>query len=139
MGFLGLSGAKLYIFLGMILAIVMLASADAVLWSRLDVKDARITSLEDQLKLAAGDVVRWQTSANQNLQVVRRQAEQLRRLESDGSVAQAVSEQKQDRAQQRITTLEAQVLALKGKAREHPEDVRDLGPIVRDALPSLRH
>ena len=135
----GLSTLRTWVFFGMVLAIVVLASADAVLWANLGGKDARIASLEDQKKLAAGDVVRWQTSANQNLEVVRRQAEQLRRLESDGAAARTIAEQNRTKAKQRLDKLEAQVSTMKEKAREHPDQVRALGPIVRDALPGLRH
>jgi hypothetical protein len=141
---LGLSGLKLYIGLGMVLAIVVLGSTAAVLWSRLDAKDAEITSLSQQLELAAGDAARWQRAAGERQGVIDRQAITLRRLESDGAAARAIADKQQDQAQQKIVALEARVSKLKEAAHARPEDVRKLGPLVRDALQSgvvggLRH
>jgi hypothetical protein len=120
----------------------------ALLWSRhelstvtieRDAAQSQIDAAEKSQKLAEGDVVRWETAANQNLQVIRRQHDQLTRLESDGASARAIADQKQASDRQKIDQLQAQLSTWKEKAREHPDQVRDLGSIVRDALPSLRH
>ena len=139
MPLLGLYGIKLYVFLGMVLTIVVLGATSAVLWSRLDAKNATITSLTEQRDLAADDAARWQTAAEQRQGVIDRQAVTLRRLESDGTAARAIADQQQDRAQQKIAALEARISTLKEAAHARPEDVRQLGPIVRDALGSLQH
>ena len=132
----GLSGLRLYVGLGMILAIVMLAATSAVLWSRIAAKDAEIVSLTRQLSVAAGDAVRWQGAAEQRQGVVDRQALTLRRLESDGRAARVVAEANTEKAEQRIAALEAKLSQLKEAAHARPEDVRLLGPIVRSALQS---
>jgi hypothetical protein len=135
----GLAGLKLYIGLGMLLLIVILGATSAVLWSRLDAKDAEITSLTDQREVAAADAKRWERAADQRQGVIERQASSLRRLESDGAAARMIADQQQDQAQQKIAALEVKVSKLKEAAHARPEDVRQLGPIVRDALSSLRH
>ena len=135
----GLSGLRLYIGLGMILAIVVLAATSAVLWSRIGAKEAEIVSLTQQLDAAAADAARWQAAAEQRRGVIDRQALTLRRLESDGQAARAIAAANSDKAEQRIATLEAKISQLKEAAHARPEDVRRLGPIVRSALPSLQH
>jgi hypothetical protein len=135
----GLSGLRLYIGLGMILAIVVLAATSAVLWSRIGAKEAEIVSLTQQLDVAAADAARWQAAAEQRQGVIDRQALTLRRLESDGQAARAIAAANSDKAEQRIATLEAKISQLKEAAHARPEDVRRLGPIVRSALPSLQH
>lgn len=130
---------RLYIALGMILAIVLLGATAAVLWSRLAAKDATIESLSQQLSVAAGDAARWRQAAEQRQGVIERQALTLRRLESDGQAARAIAEANAGKAEQRIAALEAKISQLKEAADARPEDVRLLGPIVRDALPGLRH
>jgi hypothetical protein len=134
-----LSGLRLYIGLGMILAIVVLAATSAVLWSRIGAKEAEIVSLTQQLDVAAADAARWQAAAEQRQGVIDRQALTLRRLESDGQAARAIAAANSDKAEQRIATLEAKISQLKEAAHARPEDVRRLGPIVRSALPSLQH
>jgi hypothetical protein len=136
---LGLSGLKLYIGLGMVLAIVVLGATSAVLWSRLDAKAAEIASLSQQLAVAAGDAARWQRAAEERQGVIERQAQTLRRLESDGQAARAIAAANTAKAEQRIAALETRISHLKEAAHARPEDVRPLGPIVRDALPSLQH
>jgi multidrug resistance efflux pump len=132
----GLTNLKLAIAGGMVLLIVILGATSAVLWSRLDAKDAQITSLRQQLGMAAADAQRWETAVEGRQRIIDRQALTLRRLESDGQAARAIAAQQRDQAQQRIEALEAKVSKLKEAARARPEDVRDLGPIVRDALQS---
>jgi len=132
----GLAGLKLYIGLGMVLLIVILGAASAVLWSRLDAKDAEIASLTDQLGVASADAKRWEKAADQRQGVIDRQAASLRRLESDGAAARAIADRQQDQAEQKIAALEVKVSKLKEAARAHPEDVRQLGPLVRGALQS---
>jgi hypothetical protein len=136
---LGLSGLRLYIGLGMILAIVVLAATSAILWSRLDAKEAAIVSLRQQRDLAAGDAARWQTAAAERQAIIDRQALVLRRLESDGQAARAIAAASTAKAEQRIAALESRISKLKEAANARPDDVRSLGPIVRDALPSLQH
>lgn len=136
---LGLSGLKLYIGLGMALAIVVLGATSAVLCSRLGAKDAEITSLARQLGVAAADAVRWQDAAARKQEVIDRQAAILRRLETDGQAARAIADQNEDKAQEKIAALESRISQFKETAHARPEDVRPLGPIVHDALPSLRH
>jgi hypothetical protein len=136
---LGLSGLKLYVGLGMVLAIIVLGAASAVLWSRLDAKDAKIAGLAQQLELAAGDAQRWQKAMLERQGVIDRQAAALRRLESDGAAARAIADEQAGQAQAKIAQLEAKLQTLKEAAHARPQDVRALGPIVRDALPSLRH
>ena len=135
----GLSSLRLYIGLGMILAIVVLAATSAALWSRVGAKEAEIVSLTQQLDVAAADAARWQAAAEQRQGVIDRQALTLRRLESDGQAARAIAAANSDKAEQRIATLEAKISQLKEAAHARPEDVRRLGPIVRSALPSLQH
>jgi multidrug resistance efflux pump len=132
----GLTNLKLAIAGGMVLLIVILGATSAVLWSRLDAKDAQITTLRQQLGMAAADAQRWETAVEGRQRIIDRQALTLRRLESDGQAARAIAAQQRDQAQQRIEALEAKVSKLKEAARARPEDVRDLGPIVRDALQS---
>lgn len=134
----GFSSLRLYIGLGMILAIVMLGAASAALWSRIAAKQAAIESLTQQLDLATGDATRWQSAAEQRQGVIDRQALTLRRLESDGQAAGAIAEANSDKAEQRIAALEAKISQLKEAAHARPDDVRRLGPIVRSALPSLQ-
>jgi hypothetical protein len=136
---LGLSGARLYIGLGMILAIVLLGATSAVLWSRIAAKQAAIESLAQQLDVAAGDVQRWQSAAAERQAVIDRQALTLRRLENDGQAARAIAAANGTKAEQRIAALETKLSQLKEAAHAKPDDVRRLGPIVRDALPSLQH
>jgi hypothetical protein len=136
---LGLSGLRLYVALGAILAIVAFGAATAVLKSRLDAKEAAISSLSQQLAMAAGDAARWRLAAEQRQGVIDRQAATLRRLESDAAAARAIAEANETRAGQRIAALEARLSELKEAAHARPEDVRPLGPIVLGALPSLRH
>lgn len=138
MAFLGLSGLKLYIALGMALAIVLLLAANIVLVSRIQVKDAQLTSKTEQLELAAGDVTRWEGKATELRGIKERQAAEIRRLESDAAAAAAIGAAKLEASRRRLASLESQNDDLRRKARDHPEDVRDLGPIVRGALPSLR-
>lgn len=133
---LGLTNLKMAIAGGMVLLIVILGATSAVLWAQLDAKDAQITSLVQQLGMAAADAKRWETAAGARQGIIDRQALTLRRLESDGQAARAIAVQQQDQAQQRIAALEAKVSKLKEAAHARPEDVRDLGPIVRDALQS---
>jgi len=135
----GFSGLRLYVTLGMLLAIIMLGATVAVLWSRVDAKQAAVTSLTQQRDLAAADAARWQGAAEQRQGVIDRQAQSLRRLESDGQAARAIADANAGQAEQRIASLEAQISKLKEAAHARPEDVRDLGPIVRDALGGLRH
>jgi hypothetical protein len=135
----GLSSLRLYVGLGMILAIVMLGATSAVLWSRLAAKEAAITSLTQQRDVAAADAVRWQSAAEQRQGVIDRQALTLRRLESDGQAARAIAAANAGKAEQRIAVLETRLSQMKEAAHARPEDVRLLGPIVRDALTSLRH
>ena len=135
---LGLSGLRLYVGLAMILAIVVLGATSAVLWSRIAAKEAEIVSLTQQLSVAAGDAARWQEAAEERQGVIDRQALTLRRLESDGQAARRVAEANTAKAEQRIAALETRISQLKELAHARPEDVRLLGPIVRDALPSLR-
>jgi hypothetical protein len=135
----GLSSLKLNIFLGMILAIVVLGATSAVLWSRVEAKAAKITSLTEQRDLAAADAARWQKAAEQRQGVIDRQALTLRRLESDGQAARTLAAATTDKAVQRIAALEARITKLTEAAHARPDDVRLLGPVVRDALPSLQH
>lgn len=135
----GLSGLRLYVGLAMVSAIVVFAAACAVLWSRLDAKQAAITSLTQQRDLAAADAARWQTATVERQAIIDRQALTLRRLESDGQAARAIAEANSAQAAQRIATLESTLAQWKEAAHAKPEDVRLLGPIVRDALPGLRH
>jgi len=140
----GLSGLRLYIGLGLVLAVVVLGATSAVLWSRLGAKDAEIASLGQQRDMASGDAARWAQAADQRQGVIDRQAASLRRMESDGAAARAIADRQQDQAQQEIAALEARVSQWKEAAHARPEDVRQLGPIVRDALQSwtlggLRH
>ncbi|GAB2176712.1 hypothetical protein DLREEDagr8_22700 [Dongia sp. agr-C8] len=134
----GLSSIRLYVFLGMALATVLLGATTAVLWSRLDAKEAAIASLTQQRDLAAADAARWQGAAAERAGVIERQAQSLRRLESDGQAARAIAASHADQAAQRIAVLEAKISHLKEAAHARPDDVRLLGPIVRDALPSLQ-
>jgi len=136
---LGLSGLKLCISLGIILALVLLGATSAILWSRLEAKEAAITSLTQQRDLAAGDVARWQKAAEERGGIIERQAFLLRRLESDGQAARLVADAATDKAEQRIVALEAKLSKLKEAAHARPDDVRLLGPVVRDALTSLQH
>ncbi len=131
---LGLSGLRLYVGLGMVLAMVVLGATVAVLWSRLDAKAAAIGSLTEQRDLAAGDAARWQQAATERQAVIDRQALALRRLESDGAAARRIAEATTAQAAQRIATLESRISQLKEAAHARPEDVRPLGPVVRDAL-----
>lgn len=135
---LGLSGLKLYIAIGLVLAIVLLLATNAVLVSRIQLKDAELESKSQQLQAAAGDVARLQAWGNSNVQTVRRQADRLRQLESDGAAAAAIGADQLQREQNRNAGLQAEIDKLRRKARENPEDVRDLGPITRGALPALR-
>jgi len=134
----GLSGLRLYIGLGMVLALVVLGATSAVLRSRIAAKEAAIVSLTQQLGVAAGDAQRWQIAAEQRQGVIDRQALILRRLESDGQAARAIAAGNAGKAEQRIAALEARISQLKETAHARPEDVRLLGPVVRDALSSLR-
>jgi hypothetical protein len=134
----GLSGFRLYIGFGMILTIVLLGAANAVLWSRVEAKAAEIASLAQQRDLAADDAARWRRAAEQRQNVIDRQAQTLRRLESDGQAARAIADAATDKAEQRIAALEARISKLKEAAHARLDDVRPLGPIVRDALPSLQ-
>ena len=136
---LGLSGLKLTIGLGLVLALVLLGAANAILHARIAAKQAEIAGLTDQLGVAAADVKRWQQSAEQRQGVIDRQALTLRRLESDGQAARVLAAANTDKATQRITALEATLAHLKEAAHAKPDDVRPLGPIVRSALPSLHH
>jgi hypothetical protein len=135
----GLSGLKLAIGLGMIFALILLGATSAILWSRLEAKEAAITSLAQQRDLAAGDAVRWQRAAEERQSVIDRQAVSLRRLESDGQAARTIADATADKAKQRIVALEASISKLKEAAHARPDDVRLLGPVVRDALTSLQH
>jgi hypothetical protein len=139
LGLLGLSGIRLYVALALVLAVVALAAADAVLWSRIEAKAAEVASLTQQRDLAAGDATRWQDAAAQRQGVIDRQAATLRRMESDGVAARAIADSNADQARQKTALLEAQISKLKEAAHARPEDVRELGPIVRDALSSLHH
>jgi hypothetical protein len=135
----GLSSLKLTVFLGMIAAIVVLGATSAVLWSRIEAKEAEIVSLTGQRDLAAADADRWLHAAEQRQGIIDRQALTLRRLESDGQAARAIAAATTDKAASRIAALEATILKLKEAAHARPDDVRLLGPVVRDALPSLQH
>src|SRR6185369_10564637 len=92
--------------------------------------------LTDQLGVASADVKRWQQSAEQRQGVIDRQALTLRRLESDGQAARALAAANTDKAEQRITALEAKLTQWKEAAHARPDDVRPLGPLVRSALQS---
>lgn len=133
----GLSSIRLYVFLGMILAIVLLGATTAILWSRLSAKQAAIISLTQQRDLAAADASRWQLAAEQRQGVIERQAQTLRRLESDGEAARAIAAAQADHTAKRIAALESKISQLKEAAHARPDDVRLLGPIVRDALSGL--
>jgi hypothetical protein len=135
----GLSGLRLYVGLGMIVAIVLLGATSAVLWSRIAAKQAAIESLTQQRDVAAADATRWQDAVAERQAIIDHQALTLRRLESDGQAARAVAEANSDKAAQLIAALEAQLSKLKEAAHARPQDVRALGPIVRNALPSLQH
>src|SRR5690242_1942534 len=88
---LGLSGLKLYVGLGMVLALVLLSATSAVLWSRIEAKEATIVSVAQQRDLAAGDAARWRQAAEQRQGIIDRQALTLRRLENDGQSARAIA------------------------------------------------
>ena len=96
-------------------------------------KSRCIAVLYDSLPAA-----RWQRAAEARQGVIERQAQALRRLESDGLAARAIADANADRAAQRIAALEASLSHLKETARARPDDVRLLGPIVRDALHGLQ-
>jgi hypothetical protein len=135
----GLSGLRLYVGLAMVFAIVLLGAANAILRSRLEAKEAAIVSLTEQRDLAAADALRWRQGAEQRQGVIDRQALTLRRLENDGQAARVIAAAAADQSAQRIATLEAKLSKLKEAAHARPEDVRLLGPVVRDALASLQH
>jgi len=128
---------KIYLILGAV--IVALLTTSVVLWSRLEAKDAKIASLTQQLEVAAADAVRWQAAADQRQGIIDRQAATLRRLESDGQAARRIAAANADKAAERIAALEVRISQLKETAHARPQDVRLLGPLVRDALPSLQH
>jgi TolA-binding protein len=134
----GLAGIKLYIFLGLVLALVLMTSANAVLWANLGKKGAEITSLTDQLSVAKGDVARLEADAITSRGIITRQSNQLRQLESDGAAARTIAAMNMDVAQAKIAALETRNANLMEAARARPQDVRPLGPIVLDALRSLR-
>jgi hypothetical protein len=129
-----LSGARLYIAIGALVAIVVLLATNAVLWSRLGERDAKIASLGDQLSVAAGDAQRWQASAEKLGLVIQRQQATIHQLQSDGAAARAIADRQLDLAQQRLATYSDQLAKMKEAAHDRPDDVRPLGPIVLDAL-----
>jgi DNA repair exonuclease SbcCD ATPase subunit len=133
-----LSTAKLVIIGLVVLALVSLTATCAVLSARLDAKAAKIADLGHQLTMAAGDAARWQDKAAGDQAVIDGQAQEIARLAADRAAAARISAEKQARAEQRASALQSQISQLKEQAREHPQDVRDLGPLVRGALPSLR-
>ena len=135
----GLAGLKLYVGLGLLLALVLFGATNAVLHARITAKEAEIAGLTDQLGVASADAKRWQQSAEQRQGVIDRQAASLRRLEADGQAARVLAAANTNKAMQRISALEAKLTQLKEAAHARPEDVRPLGPIVRSALPSLHH
>lgn len=132
----GLAGLKLYIGFGMLLLIMALGATAAVLWSRLDAKEAEIASLARQLEVASADARRWEAASTQRQVLIDRQALALRRLESDGAAARELADRQQEQARTKIAMLEERLSKLKEAAHARPDDVRELGPIVRDALQS---
>ena len=51
----------------------------------------------------------------------------------------AIAAANADKAEQHIAALEQKISQLRENAHARPQDVRDLGPIVRDALTGLQH
>jgi hypothetical protein len=141
---LGLGGFRLYVGLGLVLAIIGLFATVTVLRSRLEAKTAEIAGLSRQLSVATDDAARWQAAAAQRQGVIDRQALTLRRLESDGAAARRIAAANAEQADRRIAALESKLSQLKEAAHARPDDVRPLGPIVRGFLQSgslggLRH
>lgn len=128
---------RLYIGIGLVLAIVVLGATCLVLRAQIAAQDSEIVSLTEQRAMAAGDAARWQAAALERQAIVDRQALALRRLESDGQAARALAAATADHAAQAIAALETRLSQIKEAAHAKPEDVRALGPIVRDALRGL--
>jgi len=129
---------RLYIAGGLILAIVLLGATCLVLRARIAAQDSEIVSLTEQRQMAAADARRWQDAALQRQAIIDRQALALRRLESDGRAARSLAVANADQAARKIAALETRLSQIKEAAHAKPEDVRPLGPIVRDALRGLR-
>ncbi len=129
---------RLYIAGGLVLVIVLLGATCLVLRARIAAQDSEIVSLTEQRQMATADATRWQDAALQRQAIVDRQALALRRLESDGQAARSLAVANADQTARKIAALETRLSQIKEAAHAKPEDVRALGPIVRDALRGLR-
>lgn len=101
---------------------------------RLDAARARRDAAVQALDLMTQDRDRQAAAVKQLSDINQDRALQLTRLRVDADKAAIVAQQVEQNRQQELAKLKSDLSSLKEKARANPDQVRPLGPIVRDAL-----
>jgi small-conductance mechanosensitive channel len=115
-----------------------LGSAIWVQTARLEASRKTVGALQQRLDAADADAARWQAATGQRDDIIRDQAAQLTRLRADVAAAARMADATEADQRQRVTDLIQQIAQWKARAHAHPDQTRQLGPIVLDALGSLR-
>ena len=118
------------------LALVIAGLAAYILILRSDVRaaNAEVREKANSLRLMTEDRDRQVIAVKQLSDINQDQALQLTRLQVDADKAAIVAEQVEQDRQTELAKLRTDLASLKEKARANPDQVRPLGPIVRDAL-----
>ena len=95
---------------------------------------ADLRSAQQALDLITQDRDRQAAAVKQLSDINQDQALQLTRLQVDADKAAIVAQQVEQDRQAQLAKLKSDLTSLKEKARANPDQVRPLGPIVRDAL-----
>jgi hypothetical protein len=144
---IGVPAIKFAVSAAMILAIVLLGSASAILWSRVEAKNVRIASLSDTIAIQRADIARWQIASENSHAAMSRLQKQIdiadakaREVQSQ-QMAAVAQRQLESRASQNRTSSILQ--ALKSQANEKPNSptaaiFEDFDPIVLAGIRRLQ-
>lgn len=116
------------------LVIAGLAGYILILRSDLRAASAEVREKANALRFMTEDRDRQAVSVKQLSDINQDQALQLTRLQVDADKAAIVAQQVEQDRQTELAKLRDTITDLKEKARANPDQVRPLGPIVRDAL-----
>lgn len=120
---------------------VAIAGFGAALWvqsARIGAARSALESAQHDRDVARADAKRWMGSVDQMQRVIADQATQLTRQAADMRKAQQIADEAAQNQAQEISKLGMQLDSLKARAHAHPDQVRVLGPLVRDVLIGLR-
>jgi hypothetical protein len=139
----GMMSKTKWIVLGVVVLLVLVALGGMYAWLRIE-RSARVEAeaKQHEAELARdfykADATRWQAANAEQIKVhaANLAAFELERAALARSAAAAIAAAKQ--AEQDAETTAAQLAKLRSKANATPDDVRPIGPLVRDGLEWLR-